>query len=143
MERLQQLSRRQLDALRSIGRAEGGGAGVPLKLVAASLRVRPPSALEHLTALESFGLVARHRGKTRLTAQGRGTLLEYQRHHRLAESLFHGLGLPREQVCAAASEIDLAISHRTVERLCAAAGHPTVCPHGEPIAPCTARGTAR
>ena len=104
--------------------------------MAAALRVRPPSALGHLTPLEEMGLIARHRGKSRLTPKGRTTLGEYQRHHRVAENLFNQLGLSPQDTCAAALEVDLAISHHTVERICAAEGHPSVCPHGEPIAPC-------
>ncbi|HEV8050677.1 MAG TPA: iron dependent repressor, metal binding and dimerization domain protein, partial [Thermoplasmata archaeon] len=60
----------------------------------------------------------------------------YQRHHRVAETLFGSLGLPPAATCAAAREIDLAISHRTVEEVCRAQQHPASCPHGDPIAPC-------
>ena len=136
METLQRLTRRQVDALRAIGSRETLEHGVSLKLTAESLKVTPPSALGYLTPLEEMGLIARHRGKSRLTARGRTTLVEYQRHHRVAESLFSQLGLAPEAICDAAREVDLAISHTTVERLCAAEGHPSVCPHGAPISPC-------
>jgi DtxR family transcriptional regulator, Mn-dependent transcriptional regulator len=139
VEALQQLTRRQLDALRVIGPRETADHGVSLNVIAASLKVRPPSALAHLTPLEKLGLVERHRGKSRLTARGRATLLEYQRHHRVAETLFSQLGLSPEATCAAAREVDLSLSHKTVERVCAAEGHPSVCPHGEPITPCSER----
>ena len=137
MEALQQLTRRQIDALRTIGAQETPDRGVPLKLTAASLHVRPPSALGYLTPLEEMGLIVRHRGKSRLTTHGRSTLREYQRHHRVAETIFGNLGLPPAETCAAAREIDLAISHRTVEEVCRAQQHPAVCPHGEPIAACS------
>ena len=136
VETLQRLTRRQVDALRAVGLLSEGDAGASLKSVATALRVRSPSALDFLTVLERNGLVARRRGKTRLTARGRSTLAEYQRHHRLAESLFGQLGLSPEDTCAAAREVDLAISHGTVERLCKAEGHPAVCPHGLAIPPC-------
>lgn len=136
METLQRLTRRQVEALQAVSQGETTGYGMSLNAVAARLRLRPPTALGHLTQLERAGLVARHRGKTRLTERGRTTLTEYHRHHRIAESLFSHLGMPPQEVCAAAREVDLAISHRTVERLCRAEGHPTVCPHGEPIPPC-------
>jgi Mn-dependent DtxR family transcriptional regulator len=136
METLQKLTRRQLEALQTIGARETPERGVALKLVASSLHLTAPSALGHLTPLEELGLVARHRGKSRLTAKGRTTLLEYRRHHRVAESLFGSLGLTPGETCVAALEIDLAISHRTVEEVCRAQQHPGVCPHGEPIAPC-------
>jgi Mn-dependent DtxR family transcriptional regulator len=136
METLQRLTRRQVDTLRAVEVRETPERGVSLKLAAASLRVRPPSALSHLTSLEELGLIARYRGKSRLTPRGRRTLVEYHRHHRVAESLFGGLGLPAAETCAAAREIDLALSHHTVEELCRAQRHPTLCPHGEPIVPC-------
>jgi DtxR family transcriptional regulator, Mn-dependent transcriptional regulator len=144
VELLERLTRRQVDALRAIGADETPDRGVPLRRVAAALGVRPPSALEHLSLLEDRRLVVRHRGKSRLTPRGRATLVEYLRHHRVAENLFRQLGLSPADTCSAALEMDLAISHRTVERVCAAEGHPSVCPHGEPIPPCDdARGSRR
>ena len=139
METLQKLTRRQLDALQAIGQRETPERGASLKAIASTLNLSSPSALGHVTPLEQLALVERHRGKSRLTDKGRRTLLEYQRHHRVAETLFGRLGLPPEETCAAAREVDLSISHRTVEQVCAAEGHPSVCPHGEPITPCSDR----
>jgi DtxR family transcriptional regulator, Mn-dependent transcriptional regulator len=136
METLERLSRRQLDALIAVRRGQSAERGASLKLIAKGLHVRPPSALDHLTALEAHGLVSRYRGKSRLTPRGEACLGEYQRHHRVAENLFQQLGLSIEDTHEAALEVDLALSHRTVDRLCEAAGHPRECPHGEPIAPC-------
>ncbi|MGB6499860.1 MAG: metal-dependent transcriptional regulator [Thermoplasmata archaeon] len=136
MEALQRLSRRQVDALLIVRRLESPDHGASLGGIAAALKVRPPSALGHLTPLEVLGLISRYRGKSRLTEKGHGTLEEYRRHHRVAETLFGSLGLAPAETCAAAREIDLAISHRTVEELCRAQRHPSACPHGEPIAPC-------
>lgn len=136
METLQKLTRRQVDALQAIGRLESPERGAPLNDIARSLRMTPPSALGHITPLERLGLVERYRGKSRLSLRGRTTLVEYRRHHRVVESLFSQLGLDPAETCAAASEIDLAISHRTVEEVCRAQRHPTLCPHGEPIGPC-------
>jgi DtxR family transcriptional regulator, Mn-dependent transcriptional regulator len=139
METLQRLTRRQVDTLRVIGLRESPERGVSLKATAATLRVRPPSALLHVTSLERLGLVARFRGKSRLTPRGRTTYLEYQRHHRVAETLFGQLGLGPDATCAAAREIDLALSHRTIDEVCRAQEHPARCPHGEPITDCTTR----
>ncbi len=136
MEVLQQLSRRQVDALEVVGRLQDPHYGASLNAIAEALKVRPPSALEHLTVLENLGLVDRHRGKTRVTPRGTDCLAEYRRHHRVAENLFHELGLPVDETCLAAREVDLALSHRTVERLCRAGGHPSRCPHGQTIDPC-------
>jgi DtxR family transcriptional regulator, Mn-dependent transcriptional regulator len=137
METLQRLTRRQVDALRAIGSQETPDHGVSLKVAANWLKVSAPSALGHLTPLEEMGLISRYRGKSRLTPRGRTTLVEYQRHHRVAESLFGQLGLNPEATCEAAREVDLAISHHTVEQICAAEGHPSICPHGQPISPCS------
>ncbi len=137
METLQRLTRRQIDALQSVGFRETPDRGVSLKQTAAALKVRPPSALLHLSSLEQLGLIERFRGKSRLTNRGRSTLAEYRRHHRVAETLFGSLGLDAAETCAAAREIDLALSHRTVEEVCRAQRHPAECPHGEPIAPCS------
>ena len=137
VETLQQLTHRQVEALRVIGSRQSETRGVSLKDIAAGLRVRPPSALAHLGPLENLGLILRFRGKSRLTRRGFTVLEEYRRHHRVAESLFSHAGLSAEATCRAAREVDLALSHRTVERICAAAGHPSVCPHGAPISPCS------
>jgi len=136
METLQRLTRRQLETLQAVVAKETPGRGVPLKAIASAMKLTAPSALGHLTPLETLGLIARYRGKSRLTERGRNTLYEYQRHHRIAETLFGRLGLAPSETCAAAREIDMAMSHRTVEEVCRAQRHPSACPHGEPITPC-------
>jgi DtxR family transcriptional regulator, Mn-dependent transcriptional regulator len=142
VETLARLTRRQVDVLRAIGPRETIRAGVALKAIATALKVRPPSALAHVTPLEQMGLVERYRGKSRLTARGRATLVEYERHHRVAETLFADAGLSAEASCRAAREVDLALSHKTVESVCEGESHPRVCPHGEPIPPCDSTGRA-
>jgi len=136
METLQRLTRRQVDTLQTIVRLETPQRGAPLSRIAATMHVSSPAALGHLTPLEGLGLVERYRGKSRVTARGRSTLLEYQRHHRVVESMFGRLGLSAGETCVAAREIDLAISHHTVEEVCRAQSHPATCPHGEPIPAC-------
>jgi DtxR family Mn-dependent transcriptional regulator len=143
MEALQRLSRRQVDALLVVRRLQSPSKGASLGAIAGALKVRSSSALGHLTPLEELGLVERFRGKSRLTARGELTLEEYRRHHRVAETLFGSLGLAPSETCAAAREIDLAISHRTVEEVCRAQQHPAACPHGEPIGPCHASDRGR
>ncbi len=143
MEILQQLTQRQVESLRWIAARQSEGRGASLKEIAAGLRVKPPSALAHLGPLEDLGLIRRYRGKSHLTDKGQRTLQEYLRHHRVAETLFGSLGLGPKETCAAAHEIDLAISHRTIDQICEAQQHPKTCPHGAPILPCrtlSARG---
>ncbi|MCI4364917.1 MAG: metal-dependent transcriptional regulator [Thermoplasmata archaeon] len=139
METLQRLTRRQLVTLQSVGSLATGERGVPLKRLARSLHVQPPTALAHITVLEGLGLVARSRGKTQLSRRGVTTLREYVRHHRVAETLFSEAGLSPEEACVAAREVDLAISHAMVEKVCAVENHPVRCPHGAPIDPCDLR----
>jgi Mn-dependent DtxR family transcriptional regulator len=143
VEILQQLTHRQVAALRIIGSRQREERGASLKEIAAGLRVRPPSALAHLGPLEELGLISRFRGKSRLTRRGENCLEEYQRHHRVAESLFSRAGLSADATCRAAREVDLALSHRTVESICAAEGHPSVCPHGARISPCSTEDPRR
>ncbi len=128
-----ELSRRQVDALRAVQGNEDSPKGASLKAVATDLRIRPPSALDHLTVLERLGLIERYRGKSRLTPRGRECLVDYLRHHRVAESLFRNAGLEPRETCQAAHEIDLALSHRVVERIYEAQGSPAECPHGGAI----------
>lgn len=136
MEPLLRLTRRQLEALQWIAATESASAGVSLKEVARALSVRAPTALAHLGPLEHLGLISRRRGKSATTAVGRECLAEYLRHHRIAENLFSRAGLSPEATHAAALEVDLALSHGTVEAICRSGGHPEVCPHGRPIGPC-------
>jgi Mn-dependent DtxR family transcriptional regulator len=143
MEALEKLSRRQVEALSAVRVGETLPKGVPLRVIAKALRVSSPSALDHLTALEELKLVERYRGKSRLTKRGTACLAEYQRHHRVAESLFQRAGLTPQETCHAAREIDLALSHETVDQICRAEGHPKVCPHGAPIDPCEASGSEK
>jgi Mn-dependent DtxR family transcriptional regulator len=136
VETLQRLTRRQLEALRFIAAHEPEGRGLGLNAIADGLGVRAPSALEHLGPLEELGLITRFRGKSQVTRRGLACLEEYLRHHRVAESLFARAGLSADATHVAALEVDLALSHRTVQEICEGEGHPKVCPHGEPIAPC-------
>jgi DtxR family Mn-dependent transcriptional regulator len=136
MELLERLNRRQLEALTAVRKGQTEEKGASLNSIARTLRIRPPSALGRLTTLERLNLITRYRGKSRLTSRGEACLSEYRRHHRVAESLFQRVGLSLEATHNAALEIDLALSHRTIDRLCEAEGHPKECPHGEPIDPC-------
>ncbi|MCI4318168.1 MAG: metal-dependent transcriptional regulator [Thermoplasmata archaeon] len=136
MEPLQRLTRKQLDTLQRVERIETSAKGAALNALARSLHVSAPTALAHLTVLESLGLVARSRGKTRVSARGQTCLREYVRHHRVAETLFAEAGLSPDDACVAAHEVDMGLSHRIVEKVCESERHPAKCPHGQPIDPC-------
>ena len=132
METLELLTKKQLQALQTIGSIATHSKGAPLSTIADKLRISPPSALELVRALETLGLVNRKSGKTKLTSSGCRCLEEYDRHHRIAENLFAKF-LDPEESHRAASEIDFSLSHETVERLYEAEGLPETCPHGKPI----------
>jgi Mn-dependent DtxR family transcriptional regulator len=128
------LTRRQLEALTLVSTTEARGQGVPLRVVAAALRLRPPSAMAHLNHLEALGLLRCYRGKRGTTPKGHDSLNEYLRRHRVTEIAFSRAGLPPDESHTAALEVDLSLRSRTVDVICKASGHPTACPHGFPIA---------
>ena len=141
MEVLQKITRKQLVVLQLVHDMPDSPKGISLKSIASRLKIRPPSALELIKTLESLGLVSRKSGKTRLSRSGIRCLEEYNRHHRIAEILFsHYLG--PEESHLAANAVDLSISHEVVDKICAAEGHPKVCPHGNQIPECGGEGEA-
>ncbi|MEM3637434.1 MAG: metal-dependent transcriptional regulator [Conexivisphaerales archaeon] len=137
MELLQKLTRRQVEVLLTIKGLPLKKKGVQLEDIASALGVSPPTALEHVKALQYLGLVRRVAGKTRVTSRGEACINEYWRHHRVAESLFFTLHFPADRACEAAKMVDLALSHEIIDRLCSVQGHPRACPHGQPIPPCS------
>jgi Mn-dependent DtxR family transcriptional regulator len=140
MEPLQRLTRKQLEVLQRVESLTVLSRGVPLKQLAKVLRIRPPTALGHLVVLQSMGLVVRECGKSRISPRGAVCLKEYVRHHRVAETLFAEAGLSAEDACEAAREVDLALSHAVVEKVCESERHPVRCPHGQVIDPCRESG---
>ncbi len=135
MEVLQRISRRQLLALRLIEKWQSSKGAMPLKDIAMSMGIKPPSALEILRPLESLGLIERISGKSKLSKAGEDCLIEYRRRHRLVEILLASV-LDEGKIHEAAIEIDMSVSKKTADSVCVAMGHPDTCPHGEDIAPC-------
>lgn len=69
-----------------------------------------------------------------LTPAGEKMALEIIRHHRLLERyLTEALGYSWEDVHAEAERLEHHISEEFEERIDALLGHPTTCPHGDPI----------
>ncbi|MGC8618314.1 MAG: metal-dependent transcriptional regulator [Thermoplasmata archaeon] len=134
MEPLEMLSRKQLEALKTVASLSNNQKGVPLKIIATALNIRPPSALELLRALENLHLVSRKSGRTKLTKTGLNCLDEYYRHRRVLEVLFFKL-MDQDSSMKAIKEAELAFSHETVQRIWAGEGKPEHCPHGQPIRP--------
>lgn len=110
--------------------------------VEAARRIHPDAMTpEELSALEREGLLLREGTGVRLTPTGRTLAADVVRRHRLTEVLLSTvLGLGAER----ASEIGCMVEHdirpEMVEAVCTLLGHPTCCPHGDPIpaGPCCA-----
>jgi DtxR family Mn-dependent transcriptional regulator len=111
--------------------------GVPViaARLAERLRVTPPTVTATLQRMERAGLIEHgpHR-EIRLTALGRRTAEDLVRRHALAERLLTDfLKLPWHEAHEESHGFEHAITPKVEERLLAALGNPTTCPHGNPI----------
>jgi DtxR family Mn-dependent transcriptional regulator len=104
--------------------------------LAERLKVTPPTVTQTLQRLTRDGLVkVEPRRGIVLTPAGRQIAEEALRRQRLSERwLVEMLGLDWAEAHQAARAMGAAISPRIAERLDAMLGHPTTCPHGNPIA---------
>ena len=93
-----------------------------------------PSVSEMLDRLSADGYVERSGRTIALTAQGRTLAERVIRKHRLAERLLVDvIGLPWHKAHLEAGRWEHVISDEVEERLVELLGHPTTCPHGNPI----------
>jgi DtxR family Mn-dependent transcriptional regulator len=111
--------------------------GVPViaARLAERLRVKPPTVTATLQRMERDGLVEHgpHR-EIRFTELGRQTAEELVRRHALAERLLTDfLKMPWHEAHEESHGFEHAITPKVEERLLAALGNPTTCPHGNPI----------
>ncbi len=113
------------------------GKGSPARLadIARFLNITPPAAFDYITKLIDLKLVERvDRGLYRLTPRGLEILLARIRVHGIIEILLHTLlGLPLDKACAASSRIEDMVDPYRIETLCSFLGHPSKCPHGDPL----------
>ncbi|HLZ22089.1 MAG TPA: metal-dependent transcriptional regulator [Ktedonobacterales bacterium] len=103
--------------------------------LAEKFRVAPPTVTETLKRMMRDGLVDMD-GKRQVTLTPRGVDLAESvlRRHRLTERfLVDMLGMPWHEVHEEACRLEHRISGTVEERVVAALGHPTTCPHGNPI----------
>ena len=108
---------------------------VPAGEWAEAMGVSIPAASRMAGRMARMGLVERHayRG-ARLTPVGRREGLRAVRAHRLAEAfLVRVLGYGWHEAHDTADRLGEIADEELVRRMDAAAGHPTRCPHGEPI----------
>jgi DtxR family Mn-dependent transcriptional regulator len=93
-----------------------------------------PSVSEMLERLSADGYVRRSGRTIALTEQGRALADSVIRKHRLAERLLVDIiGLPWHKAHLEAGRWEHVISDEVEERLVELLGHPTTCPHGNPI----------
>ncbi len=112
-------------------------AGLPMTgaNVARAMQLAPPTVHEMLGRLEKDGYIERAADKTiSFTQDGDRQAHEIVRRHRLIERfLTDVLGIPWDEVHEEAERLEHAMSPVLEERMMAAIGDATTCPHGHPI----------
>ncbi len=103
--------------------------------LAEKFQVAPPSVTEMLKRLVRDGYIAMDdRRQVTLTAQGQELAEAVLRRHRLTERfLVDMLGMEWHRVHEEACRLEHFISGAVEQRVVAALGNPTTCPHGNPI----------
>ena len=93
-----------------------------------------PAVSEMIRRLREEGYVEVRARSLLLTERGRGVAESVVRKHRLAERLLTDIiGLPWEKAHLEAGRWEHVISDEVEARLVEVLGHPTTCPHGNPI----------
>jgi DtxR family transcriptional regulator, Mn-dependent transcriptional regulator len=112
-------------------------AGLPITgaNIARALQLSPPTVHEMIGRLEHDGYVTRADDKSlKFTEEGRGHAEKIVRRHRMIERfLTDVLGIPWDEVHEEAERLEHAMSPVLEERMRAAIGDATTCPHGHPI----------
>ena len=112
-------------------------AGLPMTgaNVARAMQLSPPTVHEMVGRLERDGYVRRASDKSiEFTDEGREHATAVVRRHRLIERfLTDVLGIPWDEVHEEAERLEHAMSPVLEERMLAAIGDATTCPHGHPI----------
>ncbi len=103
--------------------------------VARAMQLSPPTVHEMIGRLERDGYVSRAPDKSiEFTADGREHANAIVKRHRLIERfLTDVLGIPWDEVHEEAERLEHAMSPVLEERMLAAIGDATTCPHGHPI----------
>jgi DtxR family transcriptional regulator, Mn-dependent transcriptional regulator len=112
-------------------------AGLPMTgaNIARAMQLSPPTVHEMIGRLERDGYVTRDEDKSlQFTIEGRDHAQAIVRRHRLIERfLTDVLGVPWDEVHEEAERLEHAMSPVLEERMLAAIGDATTCPHGHPI----------
>ena len=112
-------------------------AGLPITgaNIARAMQLSAPTVHEMVGRLEADGYITRREDKSlEFTASGRDHATQIVRRHRLIERfLTDVLGIPWDEVHEEAERLEHAMSPTLEERMLAAIGDATTCPHGHPI----------
>src|SRR5436190_11572761 len=123
------------DYVKAIYKLANDTENVTTSAIAARVKTTPAAVTKMLRHLQKLNLVSYtpYRG-VRLTEAGERIALEVIRHHRLLERyLIEALGYDWAEVHQEAERLEHALSEELEERIDRLLGHPTVCPHGDPI----------
>jgi putative ABC transport system ATP-binding protein len=121
--------------------AEEGKPARVEKLRASGTQGKLPSAPEEpaarmLSRMSELRLVALNDGEALLTPAGSQRARDVVRRHRLAERLFKDtFSIDESEADTQACRFEHIISPELDQRICTFLGHPTTCPHGNPIPP--------
>ncbi len=114
---------------------EEAGLAITGANIARAMQLSPPTVHEMIGRLERDGYVSREADKSLgFTPDGRQHAQAIVRRHRLIERfLTDVLGVPWDEVHEEAERLEHAMSPVLEERMLAAIGDATTCPHGHPI----------
>jgi DtxR family Mn-dependent transcriptional regulator len=121
--------------LADLYRLSQGASWVSTTTLAETLNVSPPAAARMIKRLNGLGLLEHqpYRG-VKLTASGaREALLGIRRHRLVERFLVDTLGFGWHEVHDESDVLQSGVSQRIEDRIDEILGHPTRCPHGEPI----------
>lgn len=121
--------------LGEVYRLEHSGPGATTSALAKRLGVSSPNVARMLKRLDEAGLLKHqpYQG-VQLTRAGTLEALRSIRRHRLSEAfLVNVMGFGWEEVHDHAHRLEKVIDDEFEDRMDAVAGHPTTCPHGDPI----------
>lgn len=129
------LSHVMREYLAEIYRQQHGGAPATTSALAERLKVSPPAVVKMIGRLQAGGYVRRERYRgVRLTPSGEREALRSIRRHRLLEAfLVRVMGFGWDEVHDHADRLEPAIDDAFEDRMEIVSGHPTRCPHGDPI----------
>jgi putative ABC transport system ATP-binding protein len=115
-------------AQKDLLRSEGPAGQLPV------IAAEPVSRL--LARMSDLRLIEMRNGDVRLTQTGTQRARDVVRRHRLAERLFKDtFRIEDQEVHSEACKFEHIISPELDQKICSFLGHPTTCPHGNPIPP--------